>query len=135
MNPGLFASCLYVQIDLAGRRACLATAGHLPPLLRGPDGSARPLDVPPGLLLGIEPASDYRSVEYALPSGAVLALFTDGLVEQPGTDLDVAIDDLVRSLAAGPRDLETLADQLMNRARPYGDRTDDTALFLLRPAP
>lgn len=135
LNPGLFASCLYVQIDLAGRRACLATAGHLPPLLRGPDGSARPVDVPPGLLLGIEPASDYRSVECALPPGAVLALFTDGLVERPGTDLEAAIDDLVRSLAAGPHDLEKLADQLMLRADPSGDRTDDTALFLLRPSP
>jgi PAS domain-containing protein len=132
LNPGLFASCLYVQIDLALGRACLATAGHLPPLLRGSDGSVGPVEVPPGLLLGIEPAAGYRSVEFALPPGAVLALFTDGLVERPGTDIGAAMDDLARSLAAGPRDLESLADRLVERARPSGDRTDDTALFLLR---
>jgi PAS domain-containing protein len=135
LNPGLFASCLYVQIDLSRGGACLATAGHLPPLVRGPDGSAAPVDMPPGLLLGIEPGSDYRSVECALPPGAVLALFTDGLVERPGADIGAAIDDLARSLAAGPHDLETLADRLVERAAPSGDRTDDTALFLLRATP
>lgn len=135
LDPGLFASCLYAQIDLARGRARLATAGHLPPLLRHPDGSARPVAVPPGLLLGIEPDSDYRSVEVALPPGAVLALFTDGLVERPGTDIGAAIDALARSLSDGSRHLEALADELMQRARPSGDRTDDTALFLLRLTP
>jgi hypothetical protein len=52
-------------------------------------------------------------------------------VERPGA----AIDDLARSLAAGPHDLETLADRLVERAAPSGDRTDDTALFLLRATP
>jgi GAF domain-containing protein/PAS domain-containing protein len=135
LNPGLFASCLYVQIDLARGRACLATAGHPPPLLRDPGGRARTVDVSPGLLLGIEPGSDYRSAEVTVPPGSVLALFTDGLVERPGTDIGAAIDELARSLAAGAQDLEVLADQLMQGALPSGDRTDDTALLLLRSMP
>ncbi|MGX1508326.1 UNVERIFIED_CONTAM: PAS domain-containing protein [Streptomyces graminofaciens] len=135
LNPGLFASCLYVQIDLARGRACLATAGHPPPLLRDPDGKARTVAVPPGLLLGIEQTSDYLSAEVALPPGSVMALFTDGLVERPGTDIGFAIDELARSLAVGAHDLEALADQLMQGALPSGDRTDDTALLLLRSMP
>ncbi|MGN9790778.1 SpoIIE family protein phosphatase [Streptomyces sp. OZ13] len=134
LNPGLFASCLYVEIDLARGRACLATAGHPPPLLRDPEGKTRTLAVPPGLLLGIEPVSDYRSAEVTLLPGSVLALFTDGLVERRGTDIGVAIDELARFLAVGARDLEVLADQLM-QALPTGDRTDDTALLLLRSMP
>ncbi|MGW7286089.1 SpoIIE family protein phosphatase [Streptomyces sp. NPDC054847] len=134
LNPGLFASCLYVEIDLARGRACLATAGHPPPLLRDPEGKTRTLAVPPGLLLGIEPVSDYRSAEVTLSPGSVLALFTDGLVERRGTDIGVAIDELARFLAVGARDLEVLADQLM-QALPTGDRTDDTALLLLRSMP
>lgn len=135
LNPGLFASCLYVQIDLARGRARLATAGHPPPLLRDPDGKARTVAVPPGLLLGIEQTSDYLSAEVALPPGSVMALFTDGLVERPGTDIGFAIDELARSLAVGAHDLEALADQLMQGTLPSGDRTDDTALLLLRSMP
>lgn len=135
LNPGLFASCLYVHLDLARRRACLATAGHLPPLLRHSGGDALTVDVPPGLLLGIEPASEYPFADVALPPGAVLALFTDGLVERPGTDIEAAIEHLGRTLAAGAYDLDTLADQCVRRALPSGDRRDDTALILLRQTP
>lgn len=56
-------------------------------------------------------------------------------MERPGPDIEAAIDDLTDCPAAGPYDLGSLADQLMRRARPSGDRTDDTALFLLRPTP
>ncbi|MGW0550318.1 SpoIIE family protein phosphatase [Streptomyces altiplanensis] len=135
LNPGLFTSCLYVQLDLARRRACLATAGHPLPLLRHPGGRIESPALPPGLLLGIDPAADYQAVDVALPPGAVLALFTDGLVETPGTDIEDATADLAEVLSAGDHDLEALADGLVRHARPSGDRRDDTALFLLRPAP
>ncbi|MFE9396334.1 SpoIIE family protein phosphatase [Streptomyces flavidovirens] len=135
LNPGLFTSCLYVQIDLARRRACLATAGHLPPLLRHPGGRAESVAMPPGLLLGIDPSAAYEAIEIDLPPGAVLALFTDGLVERPGTDIEDATADLADALGDGEHSLDALADALMRRALPTADRTDDTALFLLRLAP
>ncbi|MGX1885949.1 SpoIIE family protein phosphatase [Streptomyces sp. NPDC055287] len=135
LNPGLFTSCLYVQIDLARRRACLATAGHLPPLLRHPDGRTESVAVPPGLLLGIDPAAEYQAMDIALPPGAVLALFTDGLVERPGADIEDSTAGLAAVLSDEARDLDTLADTLTRRASPTSDRTDDTALFLLRMAP
>ncbi|WP_017596796.1 SpoIIE family protein phosphatase, partial [Nocardiopsis lucentensis] len=136
LDPGLFTSCLYVHIDLAGHRAHLASAGHLPPLLRHPDGRAEVLDPPHGLLLGVDPAADYEATEIPLLPGAVLALYTDGLVEAPGADLGDAIADLAEHLArAGHQPMDTLADVLIRHGRATDPHSDDIALLLLRPGP
>ncbi|MEU0443156.1 SpoIIE family protein phosphatase [Streptomyces sp. NPDC006186] len=133
LDPGLFTSCLYARIDLAAGTAQVATAGHLPPVLRGPDGTAEAVEFEPGLLLGIDPRAGYPSHTLALPPGSVLALFTDGLVESPDRSLDTGIAGLARDLACGPVELPALADALTAPVRAAGDRTDDVALLLLQP--
>ncbi|MFD9120964.1 SpoIIE family protein phosphatase [Streptomyces bottropensis] len=137
LDPDLFTSCLYVHLDLGAHTACLATAGHPPPLLRHPDGRTEPLRLPPGLLLGIDPDAGYASTEIPLPPGSVLALYTDGLVEAPGIDIDDAVGDLGRALArtdpAGPRAMNTVADTLVRHARRSTPRSDDIALLLVHP--
>ncbi len=133
LDPGLFTSCLYAHIDLRHHRALLATAGHPPPLVRHPDGHTEALDLPPGLLLGIDPAADYPTAGVTLPTGTVLALFTDGLVEAPGVDIDDATDELAGQLAwNGDASLDDLADALIGHARESAPRHDDIALLLLR---
>ncbi|MEU3986688.1 GAF domain-containing SpoIIE family protein phosphatase [Streptomyces sp. NPDC026672] len=133
LNPGLFASCLYIRLDLDLRSACLATAGHLPPLLRRPDGRTEVLRPPAGLLLGITPDTDYRAVEVPLPPGTTLVLYTDGLVEAPGADIDQAIGDLAHRLAlARDDDMHALSEVLLAHA-PHGvPRVDDIAMLLIR---
>lgn len=137
LDSGLFTSCLYVHLDLARCRARLATAGHPPPLLRHPCGRTEVLDLPPGLLLGIDPAADYPSTEIALPPGAVLALYTDGLVESPGVDLGQAIARLGDRLAAAGNaaggGIDILADALVRPAARSTARSDDIALLLIHP--
>ncbi|MGP2438380.1 SpoIIE family protein phosphatase [Streptomyces sp. JW3] len=131
LDPGLFTSCVYVHLDLAAHRACLATAGHPPPLLRRADGHTELLRVPPGLLLGVEPDSLYPTREFALPPGCVLALYTDGLVEAPGVDPDDATEALAGLLEqADPTDLDVMADSLVRHAPTPGD---DIALLLISP--
>ncbi|MFF5157751.1 SpoIIE family protein phosphatase [Streptomyces sp. NPDC000348] len=131
LEPGLFTSCLYVHLDLAARRACMATAGHPPPLLRHADGRTELVPVPPGLLLGIEPDSRYPALELPLPPGCVLALYTDGLVEAPGVDLGDATTALAGLLEhADPADLDAMADTLIHHAPTPGD---DIALLLISP--
>ncbi|MGI5396752.1 PP2C family protein-serine/threonine phosphatase [Streptomyces sp. CA-251251] len=133
LDPGLFTSCVYVHLDLATRRACLATAGHPPPLLRHADGHIQLLPVPPGLLLGIEPDTLYTALEFDLPLGSVLALYTDGLVEAPGVDLDDATAALAGLLEhADPTDLDAMADTLIRHSPTPGD---DIALLLISPGP
>ncbi|MEU1600919.1 SpoIIE family protein phosphatase [Streptomyces sp. NPDC005708] len=133
LDPDRFVSCLYAQLDLAHRRAILASAGHPPPVLRHPDGHTEVLHVLPGLLLGIDPEANYPTTEIPLKPGTVLALYTDGLVETPGTDLDDAMAGLAAQLAQTPPDpIDQLAMDLIDHALQTAPRTDDIALLLIR---
>jgi len=132
LNPGLFTSCLYAHIDLDRRQAQLATAGHPPPLIRHPDGRTETLPMTPGLLLGITPDTDYPTTTVPLPPGTLLVLYTDGLVENPGTDIDTTTTDLAHRLTrAGHHDIDTLADTLLEHATHTVPCTDDIALLLI----
>lgn len=132
LDPGLFTSCLYVHLDLAGHRALLATAGHPPPLLRHPGGHTEVLRLPPGLLLGIDRAARYPTTEIPLPPGAALALYTDGLVEVPGTDLDESTAALAGQFTRGAgRSMDALADNLVRYAEHTTPGSDDIALLLI----
>ncbi|MGI5447664.1 PP2C family protein-serine/threonine phosphatase [Streptomyces sp. CA-243310] len=134
LEPGLFTSCVYAHIDLAARTAHLATAGHPPPLLLHAGGPAKRLDLPPGLLLGIDPDASYTAVEIPFEPGTLLALYTDGLVEVPGEDLEVGIAAVAARITAAPalHPVSALADSLISQGRGGAPRTDDIALLLLR---
>ncbi|MBQ0887111.1 SpoIIE family protein phosphatase [Streptomyces sp. RM72] len=134
LDADLFASCLIANLDLAHHRARIASAGHPLPLLRHPDGHTEVLRPQPGLLLGIDPDIDYPTTDISFPPGAVLVLYTDGLVEIPGTDIGDTTDALARHLAETPcQNLDDLADHLVRHAQRSAPRYDDIALLLLRP--
>ncbi|MER6126965.1 SpoIIE family protein phosphatase [Streptomyces sp. NPDC001795] len=138
LDPGQFASCCYIRLDPVTGHARAARAGHTQPLLRHPDGSTDILDLPGGLVLGVDPEAGYPITHLRLEPGAVLALYTDGLVERPGADIDEGVEALRTALSRadegsdrrnGPS-LEEIADRLMERARHTADRPDDIALLL-----
>ncbi|MFK4149208.1 SpoIIE family protein phosphatase [Streptomyces sp. NPDC004065] len=133
LESDLLVSCLYVHLDLARNEVALASAGHMPPLLRQEPGLTRALRVDPGPLLGVDPRARYPVTTAALPPEAVLALYTDGLVEVRGVDTAETVDGLARRLAGtDEQDLEKLIDVLIERTRPTGRHTDDIAVLLLR---
>ncbi|MGW6787520.1 SpoIIE family protein phosphatase [Streptomyces chartreusis] len=133
LAPDLFTSCLYVHLDFARERVSLASAGHPPPLLRLADGATRAVVVPPGPLLGVDPDAVFPLVEIPLTRGMLLALYTDGLVERPGTDLEEAIARLAQHLAdADDGDLDGLIDTLLSKAETTAQRIDDVALLVLQ---
>ncbi|MFF9275713.1 SpoIIE family protein phosphatase [Streptomyces griseosporeus] len=133
LGGDLFVSCLYARLDFAARRVALASAGHPPPVLRLPGGETRPLDLPPGPLLGIDPDARFPVTEIPLTPGLMLAFYTDGLIETPGVDLDDSITDLARHLAdADDGDLDALIDTLVAQSGAGRQRTDDVALLVLR---
>ncbi|MFE2542627.1 SpoIIE family protein phosphatase [Actinacidiphila glaucinigra] len=136
LDTGLFTSCLYAHLRLTEGVLRMASAGHPPALLRFPDGRTDILSRPAGLLLGIDPGAEYPTSTMTLPRGAVLALYTDGLIETPGGDLDEAIAALAVTLSSrGRLPLDELAEVLVHYDGRATDRTDDTALLLLRPVP
>ena len=133
LGAELFASCLYLGLDPGRGRAVMARAGHPPPLLRRPDGRVRVLDLAGGPLLGIDGSAGYPTTEVELTPGCVLALYTDGLIESPGVDIEDALAELGRQLAeTGDRPLDALADELVRRSAAARERIDDVALLLLR---
>ncbi|MEW1639169.1 SpoIIE family protein phosphatase [Streptomyces sp. NPDC093801] len=132
LDPGQFASCCYVLLDPASGRAVAARAGHPQPLLRHADGRTEVLDLAGGVVLGVDPGASYPETELLLEPGAVLALYTDGLVEVPGADIDEGVERLrsVLAAAARPAPLTETADRLVAEADERADRPDDIALLL-----
>ncbi|WP_436842046.1 SpoIIE family protein phosphatase [Streptomyces virginiae] len=128
LDPGQFASCCYVVLDPASGSAQAVRAGHPQPLLRRPDGRTEVLDLAGGVVLGVDPEATYPVTELRLAPGAVFALYTDGLVELPGVDIDEGVERLRLALASGlPGPLTETADRLIGNA---ADRPDDIALLL-----
>ncbi|WP_374292915.1 SpoIIE family protein phosphatase [Streptomyces olivochromogenes] len=136
LGADLFASCLYLRLDPERGRAVMARAGHPPPLLRRADGRVRVLDLAGGPLLGIDAAATYPTTEVDLAPGSVLVLYTDGLVESPGVDIEDAVADLGELVASsGDRPLERLADEIVLHGEAARERVDDVAVLLLRACP
>jgi PAS domain S-box-containing protein len=124
------ATCLYAEYDPKSRRCRLTSAGHPPPALRHPGGTVEFPDLPGGVMLGVGHRS-YPATDVDLAPGSVLALYTDGLVEQPGQDIGTGMSRLARALAAGPaRSLNQLGDSMLASLAPRP--RDDIALLLAR---
>jgi serine phosphatase RsbU (regulator of sigma subunit) len=134
LDADLLASCVYLHLDLTDHRVFMARAGHPQPLLRDPDGRVHILDLAGGPLLGIDPSAVYPTTALPLHPGSVLVLYTDGLIERPGIDIEDALAGLATRLTLNAdRPLEQLADHLLGDGTSSDDRRDDTALLLLRP--
>nr|WP_063782381.1 SpoIIE family protein phosphatase [Streptomyces antibioticus] len=92
------ATCLYAVYDPVTRACAMARAGHPPPAILQPDGKVVLPDVPAGTPLGLA-TLPYESTELELPEGSVIALFSDGLIEDRRHDIDEGIDRLSAHLA------------------------------------
>ncbi|MEU9319985.1 SpoIIE family protein phosphatase [Streptomyces sp. NPDC048295] len=129
-----FATCTYAEVDLTTGVVQLVRAGHVDPLVRESDGNCRRLPAEGGLPLGL--SAEFGRLEYPvstveLDPGQTLVLFTDGLVELPGADLDEGMQLLTAMVRNGPQDLQRLADRLCEEVDERGGE-DDVAVLLLR---
>ncbi|MEV7773697.1 SpoIIE family protein phosphatase [Kitasatospora sp. NPDC086791] len=131
LDPGLLASCCLVRLTPADGTARIARAGHMPPVLRHPDGRAEALYAAGGPLLGVDELAEYPVSELRLRPGSVLALYTDGLVEDPAVAIDQGVDRLRAAMArAEPGEgLEEEAERLLREVG-SARRVDDVALLL-----
>jgi len=126
-----FVTAVHLALDLTTGNYVLASAGHPPAVhFEGGSGTWR-LTKARGIVLGVVP--DLRGVPEAgtLRPGDALMLYTDGLIEQPGLDIDTGIDRLVgaadRVVATG---FPGGAAGLVHELRADG-ATDDRALVLI----
>ncbi|MEU9451078.1 SpoIIE family protein phosphatase [Streptomyces sp. NPDC048277] len=129
MEGELFATCCYVDVDMEDGTAWCVRAGHLPPVLRHPDGATEITETEGGPPLGVLGQADFPMTQLSLRPGTLLALTTDGLVESPDADIDDGMARFAHDLAVSdPAHLGLVADALLGNAH----RADDVALLLMR---
>lgn len=138
LDTDRFATCTYAQVDLASGTVRVVRAGHFGPLIRHMDGRVGSPQVRGGLPLGI--STDFGDEEYPetrldLVPGETLVLYTDGLVEEPGADIDVGVRALIHEVSVGPAGAEALADHLSDQLWERWGSGDDVALLVLRRSP
>ncbi|MFF7051944.1 SpoIIE family protein phosphatase [Streptomyces griseorubiginosus] len=124
------ATCVYAVYDSVTRRCTFANAGHLPPVLVEPGEDALMLDVPPGMPLGVG-GEPFEEVEVELPEGALLALYTDGLVESRDHPLDEGLQAFVGALTDPSAPLEDVCDHVLATLDSHHGE-DDIALLMAR---
>jgi PAS domain S-box-containing protein len=124
------ATVAVVEVDVAAGTLRVASAGHPPALLVGADGTARWLRPGRGVPLGAHDAPHLEEATEPLEPGATLVLYTDGLVEQRGEDLDLGMQRLRDAVLDGPEGLDALCDHVLARAG--ADGSDDVTLLVLR---
>ncbi len=130
ISEDMIVTCIYAIYDPADRRLEYANAGHLPPLLAAPGTATRRLDAGgPPLGTGLNQVGG-ETVE--LPVGSTLMLYTDGLVEHRGSDIDDGIDRLAALLTDTDAPIDDLAGLLVQRMLPDGP-DDDVAALVVRP--
>ncbi|MGH3282545.1 MAG: PP2C family protein-serine/threonine phosphatase, partial [Trebonia sp.] len=128
-----FATCLYAVINPSAGTAEIARAGHPPPVLARPGERAHVLDLPPGLPLGLASAS-FQVTQFALPPGATLVLYTDGLVESRTRSIDdglAALQETLTTVLAQPgTTMDSACKATAQTLREHGE--DDITLMLAR---
>ena len=124
-----YATCTYAVLDAVHGSCVIASAGPLPPVVALPGGATRVPRPPSGLPLGLGVAI-YGQARITLPPGAVLALYTDGLVESRQRTSDVGILALRSALSRQRGSLTDACDTLIGSLA--GGREDDTTLVLAR---
>ncbi|MEU5395189.1 SpoIIE family protein phosphatase [Streptomyces tibetensis] len=131
----LGSTCCIALYDPVGHHVTLSSAGHLPPILVSPDGHAGALAIRPHPGLGAEFAlrEPFDVYTIGVPPGSVLALYTDGLVEDPALSIDEGIDRLADVVSTvHPWDaLQQTARDVVAALAPAPQR-DDVTLLLAR---
>nr|WP_231126683.1 SpoIIE family protein phosphatase [Motilibacter aurantiacus] len=133
LAEGQIVTCVYAVFDPGRGTLTLASAGHVPPILVPPGGEPEVLRGPVGVPLGVRADLGYEDFEVPMPHGTGLALYTDGLVEAPGQDVDDGIARLAEALRDGWDDLDGLCDAAIKAGAQHAPgRPDDVAVLLVR---
>jgi serine phosphatase RsbU (regulator of sigma subunit)/anti-sigma regulatory factor (Ser/Thr protein kinase) len=130
------ATVLILELDPVAEELEVVTAGHLPPLLIEPDGSAHLLEQRHGLPVGVRTGHDYESFRHPFPTGSRLLLYTDGLIERRNEAIDIGFQRLIAAAEAGSRFPEVpLADGVYRALLDETPLEDDVALLAIETVP
>ena len=135
--PDQLVTCCYLVIAPDAGSVTVCSAGHLPTLVATPGDGVSRLPVPVNAPLGVGDIL-YQQSSAAIPPGAALVLYTDGLVETPGSDIEYQIDKLITALDDAftlSSGLEDAADHVLAALLPDAEGHDDDVTLLLAQLP
>jgi hypothetical protein len=128
---GTCATCVYAVVDPAEGSCTMSLAGHLSPVLALPDGRTHVPALPAGLPVGLG-MGQFGQARIKLAPGAVLALYTDGLVESRTRSFTKGVLALRSAISGEHGDLAGTCDTLIESLR---HQEDDVTVLLARIPP
>ncbi|MER6785505.1 PAS domain S-box protein [Streptomyces sp. NPDC000658] len=135
--PDQLVTCCYLVIAPDAGTVTVCSAGHLPVLVAGVGEGISQLSCPVNAPLGVGDVV-YEQSSSEIPPGATLVLYTDGLIETPGSDIEVRIGELtglLGQLFVGTPCLEAAADHVLAGLLPDADGHNDDVTLLLAQLP
>ena len=123
--PGEMATAVVVELDPATGEVAVANAGHLPVLHLTPTGAVH-LSGGRGPALGLLPTAEYPEVRFQLDTADRLLVYSDGLIEVRGADLQQGLAALRAAAEAGHREPQRLLDDVLAALAPSD--ADDVTL-------
>ncbi|MGX1950984.1 PP2C family protein-serine/threonine phosphatase [Streptomyces sp. CB02115] len=134
VEGALATTAVTVLVDARSKLLVYSSAGHPPPVLLHSDGTCELLENATDPPLGARPEHVPRpqaSTTYL--RGDTLVLYTDGLIERRGEDIDIGLDHLREALGGMTECTpDQLADALLERLGVAGGGGDDVALVIVR---
>ncbi|MBY8881415.1 ATP-binding SpoIIE family protein phosphatase [Actinacidiphila acidipaludis] len=125
------ATCVYAVHDPSEGRLSYASAGHLPIVIRDPDGTVRRAEEPTGPPLGTG-GWIHTSGSIPLGPGCTAVLYTDGLIERRDQDIDDGITALTGALAGATGSPQVVCDRLLRALGVTSEHDDDVAVLVLQ---
>jgi serine phosphatase RsbU (regulator of sigma subunit)/anti-sigma regulatory factor (Ser/Thr protein kinase) len=132
LQPGWSATLLYAVLEPHTGSGTVASAAHPPPLVQRDRGLPEFLELSPSVPLGAVRDASYEAVAFDLPSGSMVLLYTDGLIERPGESLDAGLSRLRSATQrSGDEDPETICSRLLEEFVATGPGADDAAILIV----
>ncbi len=135
--PGRFITMVEVVLDAAAGELACASAGHPPPRLVLPDGTVESISAR-GLALGIDAPQAYDTVTEPFPPGAIVVVYTDGVIEARRGGEQFGVERL-DALLTERRELppQELAEAALAACRDWteGELSDDFAIVVVKRSP
>jgi serine phosphatase RsbU (regulator of sigma subunit) len=131
LGPNSMTTLAYAVVDLDGRRLRTISAGHVPPLVRGPADDVTVLPVEGDPPLGVSPQTRYREHAFELSPCSTVVLLTDGAIEVRGEGLDRGLER-VRELVAAHDDLVGLCEAIARGDARGAPAEDDVVVLAAR---